>query len=206
MTVRNIYLARHGQNEDNIRGILNGRRDEPLTELGKNQARELGQKIKDAGLDFSAVYTSPLIRAQETADEICSKIGGQPVIHELLIERDFGIMTGKSQKDIEKYCAPDIFETETIKYFLSPAGAETFPELIIRAKKLLDDLAAKHPAGNILLVSHGDIGKMIYAAYYDLDWKEVLSQFHFGNSDLLILSPQSNAAESHVFKSEQYNL
>ena len=42
----NVYLARHGQDEDNANGILNGRRDMPLTTLGVNQAKELAEKIK----------------------------------------------------------------------------------------------------------------------------------------------------------------
>lgn len=206
MITRNIYLTRHGQDQDNVRGILNGRRDEALTALGEEQARRLAKQIKSSGLNFSAVYTSPLQRARNTAIAICSEIGGTATVDELLIERDFGIMTGRQQAEIDKYCAPDVFKTETINYFLSPEGAETFPELIERAKKLLKNIDAQKSDGNILLVTHGDIGKMIYAAYYNLDWREVLAKFHFGNSDLLILSADSGADEAHVFKNEQYNL
>ena len=45
-----IYIARHGQNEDNVRGILNGHRDLPLTDLGRQQARQLARHIKDREL------------------------------------------------------------------------------------------------------------------------------------------------------------
>lgn len=45
-----IYIARHGQNEDNANGILNGHRDLPLTSLGERQAYELADGIKDIGL------------------------------------------------------------------------------------------------------------------------------------------------------------
>ncbi len=41
-----IFIARHGQNEDNINGILNGHRDLPLTSLGREQAKELGEAIR----------------------------------------------------------------------------------------------------------------------------------------------------------------
>lgn len=58
-----IFIARHGQNEDNASGILNGHRDLPLTGLGRKQAKELGEGIKAAGLQFDAVYSSPLSRA-----------------------------------------------------------------------------------------------------------------------------------------------
>ena len=197
----NIYLARHGQNKDNLEGILNGHRDEPLTEKGIEQAHQIAFKIKDANLAFGAVYSSPLGRAFQTAQIISETTGApSPQKDELLIERDFGIMTGQKVSDIESMCAPDIIKTETVTYFLDPEGAETFPELMVRGGVLLDKLNKKHQAGNILLVCHGDIGKMIYAKYYDLNWKTVLTQFDFRNCDLLTLSPDSPAEIAHAFK------
>lgn len=198
-----IFIARHGQNEDNVNGILNGRRDLPLTELGRYQGQQLGQGILAAGLQFDAVYSSPLSRAYETA-EIVSDIAALPnpeVLPEL-IERDFGIMAGQSAADIEKLCAPDIIKTDTIVYFLNPAGAETFPDLVERGHKVLDNVRAKHVGGKVLLVCHGDIGKMIYAAATDKPWRDVLTGFHFGNGELIDISASDKA---HVIELEQFN-
>jgi|SRR3989344_4750852 len=201
-----IYLARHGQNIDNQNGILNGHRDEPLTDKGIEQAYETAGKIKDTGLTFDFIYSSPLQRAFETAKIISETIDAPyPLKEDLLIERNFGIMTGKKISDIEPLCAPDIIKTETVTYFLSPEGAETFPDLIDRAGKLLDKINVTHKMGNVLLVCHGDLGKMIYAKYYHLSWETVLTQFHFGNCDLLLLAPDSPAEDSHVFKIKQHN-
>ena len=201
-----IYLARHGQNLDNLNGILNGHRDEPLTEKGIEQANEIANEIEKAGITFDNVYSSPLQRAFETA-KVISEINNFPTPEKepLLIERDFGIMTGKNTADIEKLCTPDIIKAEIITYFLDPEGAETFPDLMVRGKVLLDKIYAKHNSGNILFVTHGDIGKMIYAEYYKLDWKQVLTQFHFGNCDLLLLSEDSSVDEAHVFQVLQHN-
>lgn len=201
-----IYLARHGQNEDNANGILNGHRDLPLTEIGEAQATEVAHKIKDAGLLFDVVLSSPLIRAFKTA-EIISSVNEfpEPKVMKELIERDFGVMTGISQSRVVELCAPDILKTETVTYFLSPEGAETFPDLLKRAEKLLKKLTDEYKDGSILLVTHGDFGKMIYAQYYHLNWEDVLTMFHFGNSELLLLSPDSDAGEAHVFKILQHN-
>ncbi len=201
-----IYLARHGQNLDNLNGILNGHRDEPLTEKGFEQANEIGNEIKKSGIVFDTVYASPLQRAFETA-KIISEINNfpSPENEPLLIERDFGVMTGKNIEDIEKLCSPNIIKADIITYFLDPKGAETFPNLMVRGKVLLNKICAKHTSGNILLVTHGDIGKMIYAEYYKLDWEKVLTQFHFGNCDLLLLSDDSSAEDAHVFKILQHN-
>jgi broad specificity phosphatase PhoE len=202
-----IYLARHGQNEDNAEGLLNGHRDRPLTEKGLEQAVEIAGKIKESGIIFSHILSSPLIRAKQTAD-IIAKRNEFPQNVEIepdLIERDFGSMTGVEQIRIEELCSPDIIKTPTVTYFLSPEGAETFPDLIRRAKLLINKLKARYATGNILLVSHGDFGKMLYAAYYDLPWMDVLKDFHFGNSELLLMSEDSPPEETHVFKIEQHN-
>ncbi len=201
-----IYLARHGQDMDNVKGILNGRRDKPLSRKGIRQANEITLKIKEIGIHFDYVYSSSLQRAYKTAEIITDTLNiKEPKVLDDLIERDFGVMTGKPQSTIKDICSPDIFQTDSICYFLNPEGAETFPQLIERARKLLKGLKVKHKDGNILLVTHGDFGKMIYTVYYDLDWKEVLNMFHFGNSELLELSEASEPEETHVFKVEQYN-
>jgi broad specificity phosphatase PhoE len=204
--VLKIYLARHGQNEDNANGILNGHRDLPLTSIGIDQAAEVAEKIRVAGLRFDAILSSPLSRALQTAQIIASTNDlPSPVVLDGLIERDFGVMTGLEQSRIEELCAPDIIKTDTVTYFLSPKDAETFPDLLERAKILLEKIADEYTEGSVLLVTHGDLGKMIYAQYYGLDWQDVLTLFHFGNSELLLLSADSTAGEAHVFKIMQHN-
>jgi broad specificity phosphatase PhoE len=134
-----IYLTRHGQNIDNANGVLNGHRDEPLTEIGLRQASDLAVIIKANNLKIRKVFSSPLSRAYKTAEIITKNLNlSKPEILDLLIERDFGVMTGKLLSDIEFMCAPDIMKTDTITYFLSPEGAETFDQLVTRAKKLLN--------------------------------------------------------------------
>lgn len=201
-----IYLVRHGQDVDNENGILNGHRDSALTAIGLTQARELAAFIKGQGITFDKVYSSPLKRAYETAVEITNTLNlPAPEILPLLIERDFGVMTGQKKTDIEKLSAPKIFRTKTIVYFLEPEGGETFPQTIDRAKKLLQFIFDHHSDGNILLVSHGDFGKMIYAAYYDLPWEDVLNMFHFGNSEIILLAPGTDPAKVQIFKETQFN-
>lgn len=183
-----IYLARHGQDEDNAEGILNGRRDCPLTTLGLEQSKRLAEKIKASEIQIDVIYTSPLKRAIQTAEILSQSLKApKPIILEALIERDFGMMTGKRISEIESLCRSDILKTDHTVYFLSPKGAETFPELLERSKRLLDQLTFSLPHDSILLVTHGDMGKMIYAAFYDLSWEKILAEVHFNNTDLLIL-------------------
>jgi len=129
----------------------------------------------------------------------------KPKILKDLIERDFGVITGRLVSKIVEMCAPNILRGELVTYCIDPDGSETFPQLIKRAKKLLKKLQKKHPIGNILLVTHGDFGKMLYTAFYNLDWRDVLMGFHFGNSDLLKLSNDIKAEDAHVVELKQYN-
>lgn len=201
-----IYLTRHGQDQDNANGILNGRRDHPLTELGMNQANEIALKIKEAGLKFDRIYSSPLQRAYQTAEIISNSLGmKEPVKLDALIEREQGAMTGQRICDIEKLCAPNILKTDTVTYFLTADKAETWSQMKERGKEFLKDIENKRKDGSILLVTHGCFGKMLYAAYYDLDCMKTLKLFHFGNSDLLLLSRDSAPEDTHIFKTEQYN-
>ena len=252
----NIYVARHGQDLDNSNGILNGHRNQPLTDLGRSQAIDVGKKMLSAGFtlmggdgssalssskakSLSAIYSSPLQRAHNTADIFVNVLSGggdgtsttctttpattgsssnnkmKVQILNDLIERDFGCMTGQPTSSIVEQCGMDhILATEKINYFLDPAGAETFPDLIERANRLLSHIQQLHSTTtaannkdeeNILLVTHGDFGKMIYAAYYKLSWEEVLKQFHFGNSEVLLLAHDSPPKMAHVFETVQFN-
>ncbi len=203
-----IYIARHGQDEDNASGILNGHRNMPLTGQGRRQAEEIAHKIRSAQLQFDAILSSPLLRAWDTAGTIARAIDGPtPRREPLLIERDFGVMSGERTSDIAVLCAPDIMYTDTITYFLNPEGGESFPVVLKRAEKMLALLRGDFSSDDsILLVCHGDIGKMLYAAYYGLEWRDVLQQFHFGNSELILLSDTSSAEEAHVFTIDQHNL
>jgi len=203
-----IYLARHGQDRDNVRGILNGHRDEPLTGLGRKQAKETAEKIKSLGIKLDKVYASPLKRTFDTAKIITDYLGlPRPEKWDLLIERDFGILTGKTHTDIPILCSEVLWsQADGFYYMLQAKGLETFRVVYKRAKLLLNKLMKNHSDGNILMVTSGDIGKMIYAAYYGLDWEETLKMFHFGNSDLLVMAPDSPATDSHVIQIKQHNL
>ncbi len=196
-----IYIVRHGQDQDNAAGILNGHRNQSLTALGKKQARILADNLVQKNLEFSGFYVSPLKRARETAAIIAKKLKLKaPRVWPELIERDFGIMTGKPLSDLIILCSPHIIMAEKVNYILKPYGGETFPQLMARARKVLARVRREHKSGNVLLVAHGDIGKMIFAAYYGLSWQKVIKLFYFDNSDALVLAPKMDYRQAYIKK------
>ena len=201
-----IYLVRHGQDMDNLNGILNGRRNEKLSPLGEEQAHELANLLKKTGLQIDKVYVSPLQRARQTAGIIAETCGYKDTeVSEQLIERDFGDMTGQPVNKIDELCTPHVLITGAVKYFLKPNNGETFPDLMVRAEYFLDDLKKNHKDGNILLVTHGDFGKALFAAFYDLRWEDALKMFHFGNTDVFLLSDRVRPESSKLIESSPTN-
>lgn len=188
-----IFLVRHGQDTDNAAGVLNGRRDTELTETGREQARIVAAKLKDNNIQV--IYASPLKRTYETAKIIADELGIDQVIAEAgLIERDFGVLTGKMISDIPKY-TDKILPTEKVNYFLEADGAEDFPSLQQRGEMVLNSIRHKHQDQNILLVTHGDIGKMIRAAYHGWSWEQGLKTPYFANTGVLELSAKQDIVE-----------
>jgi len=194
-----IYITRHGQNEDNRDGVLNGHRDLPLTSTGLEQAIMLSAKIINEGITFNAVYTSPLIRAVETAKIITKNLGlVDPIVDNDLIERDFGVKAGAKISTLKEIYGKDVAVSEIIDTFLSP-HAESFEGMMRRARQILDFMEVNHRStDSILLVCHGYIGKILYAEYYGLQWRDVLN-FEFGNCEIILLSEDSPKEDTHVF-------
>lgn len=180
-----IYACRHGQNLDNVEGILNGHRDRPLTDLGIAQARAAARKIFESDIKFAAIYSSPLIRAKDTADAIALAVNLKVQVHPKLIERDFGVLSGKrAPEDVPKY-ATETLQGDKILYFLAGEGVETFEQCYQRIKDVVDEMDKKHPGENVLLVCHGDVMMMLRALKRNIGWKEGLLLPYIDNSEIV---------------------
>ena len=187
-----LFLVRHGQDKDNAKSVLNGRRNAELTDYGKGQAKTVASKLKGKGIEV--IYSSTLRRAHQTAKIIAQELDiGKVLLNKDFIERDFGILTGKPDTIIPKY-SNKLLTTESVVYFLEAEGAESFPKLSNRCKSALSNILNKHPAKNFLIVSHGDIGKMIRAAYYGWDWEKGLKTPYFSHTDVIDLSERKKAS------------
>jgi broad specificity phosphatase PhoE len=177
--------VRHGQDEDNAQGILNGHRNAPLTAKGRDQARVAGLKL--AGKKINCIQVSPATRARQTAEIIADLIGIEELLVEPdLIERDFGVLTGKSMDEIARY-AKQIVGGDRINYFLDGQGVEIFDDLLARARLVLRRLMAGYPNQRVLLVTHGAIGKMIEAAWHGWTWQQSLKTAYFENAEIIEL-------------------
>ena len=143
----NIYLMRHGQTEKNKARLLQGRSDVPLNETGMEEARRTADWFGQQGIRFDAVYSSPLIRAVQTAQLAsgCKEIR----VDERLLEMDYGPYEGMDLSDP----APEIitFFSDFV-HNPAPEGMEPLSSVVHRMGEFLEDLQGQE--GNILIVTH----------------------------------------------------
>ena len=144
-----IYIVRHGQTNDNVIGRYGGRIDTPLNQKGIKQAYELHEKLKN--VKFDKVFVSPLQRAYQTADIICSN---EKIKDERIIERDNGKLEGKLKTEI----------TEIINFNDPDERRFNIENIVDFRKRIFDffkEIKENYPGKNILVVTHAGVG--IYA-------------------------------------------
>jgi probable phosphoglycerate mutase len=147
-----IYLARHGETDDNACGVVQGWIDTPLNERGREQARELASAV--APLGIAAIWTSHLARAEETARIVGAAIGVEPRVDERLAESRRGTWEGRALAEIER-TEPEAWAAwrRGGRDFRFPGGGESLPEHQARVLAAIDDVrAGQAPA---LVVAHG---------------------------------------------------
>ena len=97
-----ILLARHGETTENRERRFQGQKDVPLNDLGREQARALAEHAAREQPPIAALYTSPLVRARETAEIVGERIGLAPRDDERLKEVDVGDWQDRLKDDVER--------------------------------------------------------------------------------------------------------
>ncbi len=155
-----VSFLRHAQTQANRDGILQGRTDTPISDIGVEQANEAAKKWKDISVD--CVYCSPLLRARQTA-EIVLKGRDIPVIFDdRLSERYFGEYQMRSVEDL--LAAGFEWERSYSEYDYSLFGIESLGSVRDRVNSFLEDLK-KEPFNHVLIISHGAVA-MLFRLYF----------------------------------------
>src|SRR3989344_8043224 len=94
-----FYLVRHGETEYNVKKIIQGQSDSPLTKKGIEEVKNVAKKLK--GIKFDYVFSSDLLRAKRTAEIIALEHKLEIQTNKLLRERRFGNLEGKSNSELK---------------------------------------------------------------------------------------------------------
>lgn len=163
-----VYFTRHGQTVWNVENKICGATDIELTELGHNQAIELGKFIASSGIKIDEILYSPLIRAAETARHISEETKIPCRMEMRLKEQNFGKYesTPRNSEEFKKAKENFIYDFE---------GGETMFHLCQRVYNLLDDIKKESNEKTYLLVAHNGISRIIESYFRNMTNEEFAS-------------------------------
>ena len=162
--MHSIYFARHGETVWNVENKICGMTDSPLTEKGRQQARELGQKVKESGIHIDEILYSPLSRAADTAKAVAAATGLPARCEPRLREQCFGKYEGTPRDGAE-------FRISKTHFADRYDGGESMMQLAQRIYNLLDELRQDENK-TYLLVAHNGIARVVESYFRDMTNEE----------------------------------
>lgn len=166
-----LILLRHGQSEWNLQNRFTGFKDVELTDEGREEAKQAGIAIRDAGINIDIVFTSTLKRANHTAEialanagEAASKVKNadgtfKMIKHEDLRERDYGDLTGLNKDETRAKFGDEQVHIWRRSYDVPPPGGECLKDVVEKRVRPYYEAYIKPEldAGkNVLIAAHGN--------------------------------------------------
>jgi 2,3-bisphosphoglycerate-dependent phosphoglycerate mutase len=158
---RLLVLARHGQSEWNLKNLFTGWKDPGLTDLGVEEARAAGRRLKEMGVQFDVAFTSDLGRAQRTCKLILEEIG-QPdlktIANQALNERDYGDLSGLNKDDARARWGEEQVHVWRRSYDVPPPGGESLKDTVARVLPyyIREILPRVMRGERVLVAAHGN--------------------------------------------------
>jgi len=162
-----IYLVRHGQTAWNKEEIFRGRTDVPLNETGLREAQLAGEYFRE--MEIHAIYSSPLLRAWETAQKIAEVQRLEVRSLQGIIDMCFGEWEGQSLKDVQEKDGQRFQQWKDEPHLVKIPGGETLDEVRDRAMAVLEKTIQSHSGKTVLFVSHRVVNKVILCSILGLD-------------------------------------
>lgn len=163
--MRTIITIQHTQSVHHTNGMVGSWTDWALSELGVTQADKIGEHLKEelAGKQF-VMYSSDLLRAKQTAENVGRHLGLSPILRTELRERNLGKCCGKSVQWLRENMEQQEITIDDRMF----SDAESRRDEWNRLKPFFDELMASEKE-NIILVSHGDLLSVFNAMFLGLD-------------------------------------
>jgi 2,3-bisphosphoglycerate-dependent phosphoglycerate mutase len=158
---RLLVLARHGQSEWNLKNLFTGWKNPGLTDLGVEEAREAGRRLKARGIRFDIAFTSALSRAQETNRLILEELGQsdlKTIADQALNERDYGDLSGLNKDDARARWGEEQVHVWRRSYDVQPPGGESLKDTVARVLPYYVEEVLPHVmrGERVLVAAHGN--------------------------------------------------
>jgi broad specificity phosphatase PhoE len=148
-----LTLVRHGETSANIDGVWHGATDTALTERGLAQAERVARYLEEHHGDATAIYSSHLRRARDTARAIGAVTGRQLHIDQDLREFDLGSWEGKTFEEL--YHEQRLWDHMRTDPDFAPHGGESPRQVALRSSAALRRIARTHRGERVIVVAHG---------------------------------------------------
>lgn len=148
---RSLVVVRHGRTAANAGGLLQGRRDLPLDEVGLAQAAAVAASVGGGRFGpVTAVVSSPLRRAVQTAEATAARLGLDVVVDDRLIELDYGDLEGEPVGSVPA----ETWDAWRSDVEFCPPGGESLATLGRRTRAACEHWATEPGGGAVVMVSH----------------------------------------------------
>lgn len=189
-----LVLVRHGESKWNKLGLWQGWTDIDLTEKGIEQAQETGRQLKDIHFDYA--YTSPLIRATKTLDEILKVLDQTDLTitkDHAVTEKHYGIYAGKNKWQVKDEIGEEEFQKLRRSWdYPTPEGEsmkQVYERLVPYYKK---EMLPKLKQGkNVIISSHGNTLRTL-VKYLDNLTEEEIAKLEFGIGEAYVYDIDKN--------------
>jgi len=190
-----ICMMRHGEAMDDIEDCYGGIADFELSDGGRKQAKKLAEDL--AKHELQVIYTSPLKRAKETADILCSQLAlDAPSVIQAIHERNsYGMLSGLN-KDKAKIVFASILAglKEKPGYSKEPIpGYEPWDDFVVRIRSGFETIIIDATAKKLSVIGIVIHGKFTQALFDDVLGIE--QEFNLKLSALNVLHYQPQSAE-----------
>ena len=182
-----VIVVRHGETYWNIEGRRQGHLDSTLTEKGRAQAEALSERFTPESC--TAIYSSDLGRAYDTASIIAAKTGHEVVADERLRERHLGIFQGLDGDEIRARYPREYEEHRNGGADHAVPSGESFREQTKRNMLCLEELACRHAGEIIMVVTHGGVLSALFRHTLDISL-DAPRRFSFKNASVNLFKYQ----------------
>ena len=167
MGVTRLLLVRHGATSATEEDRFSGSTTAELSEQGRWQAARLGERVAQENL--TAIYSSPLSRALDTARVVARHCGLSPVERDGLREISHGHWEGMKRDDVEREFAAEYAAWESDPFTFAPDGGESGVAVLARALPVIREIVTTHPGGRVLVVSHKATLRLVLSSLLGFD-------------------------------------
>jgi len=201
-----LFLIRHGQSVANVTPVVGGMRgDAGLTDLGRQQAELLEERLRAERFEADVLYTSTLPRALETSEFVARALDQSAVGDDELQELRPGVADGLSHADWRARYSPASEDSIPDPFELFSPGGESWATFLVRAGAALSSLITRHEDERVVAVTHGGVVEASFYLALGLGATSVRTTFATSNTSITHWQHQQSPTGHRAWRLVAFN-